>query len=44
MVDIVAQTYRSFELYAMAGLAYLALTLAAAGLFRLVETRLRTPG
>ena len=43
VVDIVAQTYRSFELYAMAGLAYLALTLAAAGAFRLLEQRLRTP-
>jgi len=43
VVDIVAQTYRSFELYAMAGLAYLILTLAAAWLFRLVEARLRTP-
>jgi polar amino acid transport system permease protein len=43
VVDIVAQTYRSFELYAMAGLIYLGLTLAIAGVFRMIETRLRTP-
>jgi ABC-type amino acid transport system permease subunit len=43
VVDIVAQTYRSFELYAMAGLLYLGLTLAVAAIFRMIETRLRTP-
>src|SRR4051794_24975044 len=43
VVDIVAQNYRSFELYAMAGLAYLAMTLTAAALFRGIEARLRTP-
>ena len=43
VVDIVAQTYRSFELYAMAGLAYLAMTLATAAFFRLLESRLRIP-
>ena len=41
VVDIVAQTYRSFELYAMAGLIYLGLTLAVAGIFRTLEARLR---
>jgi len=43
VVDVVAQTYRSFELYAMAGLTYLALTLGVAALFRLTEARLRVP-
>jgi His/Glu/Gln/Arg/opine family amino acid ABC transporter permease subunit len=39
--DAVAFTYRSFELYAMAGIVYLVMTLASAGLLRLVEARLR---
>ncbi len=39
--DAVALTYRSFELYAMAGLAYLGMTLATAALFRRLEVRLR---
>jgi polar amino acid transport system permease protein len=43
VVDIVAQTYRSFELYALAGLIYLALTLSVAGLLRFVEARLKVP-
>ncbi|MGH7342122.1 MAG: amino acid ABC transporter permease [Candidatus Rokuibacteriota bacterium] len=43
VVDVVAQTYRSFELYAMAGLVYLGLTLGVAALFRAVEARLRVP-
>lgn len=43
VVDIVAQTYRSFELYAMAGLTYLALTLVTAALFGKLESRLRIP-
>jgi polar amino acid transport system permease protein len=43
VVDIVAENYRSFELYAMAGLAYLSMTLATAALFRFLESRLRIP-
>lgn len=43
VVDIVAENYRSFELYAMAGLAYLAMTLITAALFRLLESRMRVP-
>lgn len=43
VVDVVAQTYRSFELYALAGLLYLGLTLTIAGIFRAIEARLRTP-
>ena len=43
VVDIVAQTYRSFELYALAGLIYLALTVSVAGVFRFVEARLKVP-
>lgn len=39
--DAVALTYRSFELYAMAGIVYLVMTLASAALLRLVEERLR---
>ena len=41
VVDIVAVTYRSFELYAVAGLAYLAMTLTVAAAVRWVEVRLR---
>jgi His/Glu/Gln/Arg/opine family amino acid ABC transporter permease subunit len=41
--DIVALTYRSFELYAMAGLLYLVMTLVTAGLLRLLEERIRVP-
>ena len=41
VVDIVAATYRSFELYAMAGLAYLAMTLTVSAAFRGFESRLR---
>lgn len=43
VVDVVAQTYRSFELYAMAGLVYLALTLGVAALVRVIEARVRVP-
>jgi polar amino acid transport system permease protein len=43
VVDIVAQTYRSFELYALAGLIYLVLTVSVAGVFRVVEARLKAP-
>jgi polar amino acid transport system permease protein len=42
VVDIVATTYRSFELYAVAGLAYLAMTLIVSGIFRALELRMRT--
>lgn len=42
VVDIVAATYRSFELYAVAGLAYLAMTLIVSAMFRLVELRTRS--
>jgi polar amino acid transport system permease protein len=41
VVDVVAQTYRSFELYALAGLIYLGLTFAVAAIFRWIESRLR---
>jgi ABC-type amino acid transport system permease subunit len=42
VVDIVAATYRSFEMYAVAGLAYLAMTLIVSGVFRLAELRMRS--
>ena len=42
VVDIVAATYRSFELYAVAGLAYLAMTLIVSAIFRLLELRMRS--
>jgi polar amino acid transport system permease protein len=41
VVDIVATTYRSFELYAVAGLVYLVMTLIVSGIFRALELRMR---
>jgi polar amino acid transport system permease protein len=41
VVDIVAVTYRSFELYAVAGLAYLALTLTISAGMKWLEVKLR---
>ena len=41
VVDIVAVTYRSFELYAVAGLAYLSMTLVVAAAVKWLEATLR---
>jgi polar amino acid transport system permease protein len=41
VVDIVAVTYRSFELYAVAGLTYLALTLTISAGMKWLEVKLR---
>jgi polar amino acid transport system permease protein len=41
--DAVALTYRSFELYAVAGLIYLVMTLFTATLLRVLESRLQVP-
>jgi len=42
-IDLVAQTYRAFEFYALVGLIYLCLTLAVGAINRRIESRLRTP-
>ena len=42
VVDVVAATYRSFEMYAVAGLAYLAMTLMVSAVFRVAESRMRS--